>query len=117
MPVYLLACGVGAAAFAATGGSIAGLVQDASGGVMSDVTVVARNPATGVDRKTVTNTAGFYAFPTLPSGGYELRIEHAGFKPFLQTGLDVTTNAALRVDIRLMVGAHSETVTVTESPT
>ena len=115
--VYLLAVVAGTAALAATGGAIAGLVQDASGGVMSDVTVVALNLATGVEQKIVTNTAGFYAFPTLPSGGYELRVEHAGFKPYLQTGLDVTTNAALRVDVRLMVGEHSETMTVTESPT
>lgn len=102
---------------AATGGSILGLVQDASGGVMPDVTVVARNSATGVELKTVTNAAGFYAFPTLPSGRYELRVERAGFKPYLQTGLDVTANAALRIDIRLMVGAHTETMIVTESVT
>ena len=84
---------------------------------MSEVTVVVRHSATRVEQKTVTNTAGFYAFPTLPSGAYELRIEHAGFKPYLQTGLDVTINAALRIDVRLMVGEHSETMTVTESPT
>ncbi len=84
---------------------------------MSEVTLVARNSATGVKQKTVTNTAGFYAFPILPSGRYELRIEHAGFKPYLQTGLDVTSDAALRIDIRLMVGAHTETIMVTESPT
>ncbi len=107
----------GSLGLAATGGSIAGLVQDASAGVMSDVTLVARNLATGVEQKTVTNTAGFYAFPILPSGHYEVRIEHPGFKPYLQSGLDVTSDAALRIDIRLMVGAHTETIMVTESPT
>ncbi len=84
---------------------------------MSGVTLVARNSATGVKQKTVTNTAGFYAFPILPSGRYELRIEHAGFMPYLQPGLDIASDAVHRIDIRLMVGAHSEIMTVAESPT
>ena len=104
-------------ASAATGGSVAGLIRDASGAVVSNVTVIARNRATGVDHKTSSNGAGFYAFPTLTSGEYELRVDHAGFRPFLQTGLAVTSDAALRMDIELEVGAHNETMSIAESPT
>lgn len=100
---------------AATGGSIAGLVQDPSGGAMAGVTVSARNTATAIEQRTVTNSTGFYAFAVLPSGQYELRVDHAGFRPFVQTGLGVVSDAALRVDVQLAVGAHNETVTVTES--
>jgi len=102
-------------AIAATGGSIAGTVSDASGAVMAQVTVVSRNTATGVEQATATNGAGFYAFPTLPSGQYELRIEHAGFKAHLQKGLQVTSDAALRVDVVLTVGARTESMTVADS--
>ncbi len=101
---------------ASTGGSVAGLVLDSTDAVMPGVVVVTRNAATGVEQKTITNVAGFYAFPSLPSGPYELRIEHDGFKPYRQTGVEVTATAALRIDIRLTLGAHSETMTVTESP-
>jgi len=100
-----------------TGGSIAGLVQDASGGVISSVTVVARNRTTGVEQKTATNGAGFYGFPTLPSGQYELRVDHAGFSPFLQAGVEVTSDAALRIDIQLVVGTKNEMITVAELST
>jgi hypothetical protein len=104
-------------AVAATGGSIAGVVQDDSGAVMTDVTLVARNSATGVEQRTVTNAAGFYAFPILLSGRYELRIEQPGFKPYLQTGIEVTSDAALKIDVRLTVGTHTETILVTDSLT
>jgi len=103
----LLAC-------ASTGGSIAGTVADSSGGVMPGVAVVARNTETGVPQKTVTNAEGFYAFPTLPEGRYELRVEQPGFQPFSKDGVVMTSTAALRVDIQLALEAHAETVAVTE---
>lgn len=103
-------------AAAANGGSIAGVVQDASGGAVAQATVSARSAATGIEHTTVTNSTGFYAFPALPGGSYEVRSERAGFRPFLQTGVTVVSEAALRVDIRLEVGPHNETVTVNESP-
>lgn len=104
-------------ALAGTGGSIAGTVADPSGAMMPEVIVVARNTDTGVVQRTATNQVGFYAFPALPSGRYELQVEHPGFTPHLQTGLEVTSNAALRVDIKPTLGPHSETMTVAESPT
>jgi len=102
---------------AGTGGSIAGTIADPSGGVVPGVLVMARNAETGVVRKTTTNGEGFYAFPILPEGRYELQIAEAGFQPFKSAGVLVTSNAALRVDVRLILEAHDEAVTVTESPT
>jgi hypothetical protein len=102
---------------AGTGGSIAGTVVDPSGGVMPDVIVSARNTDTGVAQKTATNAEGFYAFPTLPEGRYQLEIAHSGFQPYTKAAVLVTSNAALRVDIQLNLEAHGEAVTVTESPT
>ena len=101
---------------AGTGGSIAGTVADPSSAVMPDITVFARNTETRVALKASTNREGFYAFPTLPSGPYELQVEQPGFKPFKRTGLEVTSGAALRLDIELILGAHSEALTVSESP-
>jgi hypothetical protein len=103
-------------ALCATGGSIAGLVEDASGGVMAGVSVIARNSDTAVEHKTVSNTAGFFAFPILPSGSYELRIEHPGFKPYLQRHINVASDAGLQINIELMVGQHTEVITVIEAP-
>jgi hypothetical protein len=90
-------------------------VEDASGGMMPGVPVTATNAGTGVSIRGVTNSSGFYAFPALPSGLYELRAEQDGFKPYLKTGIRVISDGALRVDIRLSLGAHNETVVVSES--
>ena len=100
---------------AAMGGSIEGTIADPSGAAMPGVAVAARNAETGVVRRAATNEKGFFAFPDLPMGRYTLEAEHSGFKPYARTGLEVTADAALRVDITLVVGAHGETVTVSEA--
>src|SRR5262245_11186858 len=104
---FVLACSI---LTAGTGGSIAGTVSDPAGGVMKDVTVVARNTETGISQLSVTNESGFYAFALLPSGSYELQVDQPGFKPYLQKGLEMVSNAALRVDLTLTLGTHNETL-------
>jgi hypothetical protein len=101
---------------ASTAGSIAGTVADPSGAVMPGVLVVARNTETGVTQKASTNSEGFYGFPALPEGHYELQIEHPGFKPYKRAGVAVTSNAALLLNVQLMLEARAEAVTVSESP-
>ena len=49
---------------------------------MPGVLVVARNSQTGVEQKTATNGEGFFGFPALPEGRYELQIDQPGFKPY-----------------------------------
>jgi hypothetical protein len=102
---------------AGTGGGILGTVADPSGGVMPGVLVLAHNRDTGVAQRTTTNGEGFYAFPALQEGRYELQIEHPGFQSYKSAGVLVTSNAALRVDIQLILEKHDEAVTVSESPT
>jgi len=100
---------------AATGGSISGTISDSSGAAIPDVAVVARNADTAVVLRAATNESGFYAFPDLPVGHYSLDVEQPGFRPYTQAGLDVTLNAALRVNIGLVLGPQTETVTVVET--
>jgi hypothetical protein len=101
---------------AGTGGSMAGTVADPSGGVMPGVLVVALNTETGVAQRTTTNSEGFYGFPSLPEGHYEVRIERDGFKPYKRAGVVVNSNSALRVDVQLILETQSGAVTVSESP-
>jgi len=102
--------------FAATGGSVAGTVVDPAGALMTEVAVAARNVDTGVVHRTATNDQGFYAFPDLPIGRYALEVEHSGFQPYRHPPVDVITNAAIRIDIALVLDAHNETVTVSDAP-
>lgn len=93
--------------FGATGGSIAGTIVDPAGARMPEVAVAARNVDTGMVHRTATNDQGFYAFPDLPIGRYALDVDHSGFQPYRHPPVDVVTNAALRIDIALVLGGHT----------
>jgi len=67
-------------AFAQTGGQVTGLVTDPSGSVIVGATVTITNSQTNVVRKTITNSAGSYAFPALQPDVYNVKAEMQGFK-------------------------------------
>ena len=96
-------------------GSIAGSVSDQTGAKMPDVTVQLRQTSTGEDRSAITNHDGYYAFPALPVGTYEISIQQTGFKPYRKVGLHLDPNETLTADATLQVGDKSETITVSES--
>ncbi len=98
--------------WAGINGSISGLVTDASGAVVSGASVTATNTQTGVQSKATTDAKGFYSFPALLIGTYDVEIRQAGFKTFRQTALAIDANSALRVDAVLQVGAISEKIEV-----
>jgi hypothetical protein len=97
------------------GGSISGTVTDPSGGVVIGATVTATNAETGIRHPIVTDAKGFYSFPSLPVGRYDLEIESSGLKPYRRTGITIDANSAVTVDAVLEVGARSDAVTVTEN--
>lgn len=99
---------------AAMGGSIAGRITDPSGAAMPGVAVIVRNADTGAVHRATTNEAGAFDLPELPAGRYTLEAEHSGFKPYARTGLELTADAMLRVEIVLVVGPHGDAVTVSE---
>jgi hypothetical protein len=109
--VLALALGAGAVWGSITG-SISGTVTDPSGAVIPGVSVVALNTETGIQTSTQTNAAGFYNFPALPAGHYEVKITKSGFEEYRQTGLVLDVNTALRVDATLKVGAVTQEVSV-----
>ena len=107
--VFLLAIPL---TFGSVGGSISGLVTDPSGAVIAGAEVVALNTATGIKQTVKTDTAGFYSFPSLPIGPYEIDVRQTGFKEFRATGLVIDANTALRVDATLQVGTVTQEVSV-----
>jgi hypothetical protein len=100
---------------AGTGGNVSGTVKDASGAVVPDATVSAKNLDTGVQVRGATNGRGFYSFPELPVGRYTIAIEKTGFKLYRRTAITVDTNRALTVDAVLDVGGEGDAVTVIDT--
>lgn len=99
-------------AWAAITGSISGVVTDPSGAVVSGVTVVATEISTNIRHTTVTDAKGFYSFPALNVGQYNVTVSQAGFRDFLESGVTINTNSEVRIDIKMKLGAVSNTVKV-----
>jgi len=97
---------------AQTEGAISGTVTDSSGAATPGATVTVTNTATGGTRNTTTNSEGLYAFPGLPPGSYQLKVELQGFKTAEIRSFKVDVQQTVRVDVPLQVGALDETVTV-----
>ena len=100
------------AAWAEISGSISGLVTDPSGAGIADASVSAINTQTGISVDSTANAKGFYSFPSLPIGIYDIEVSHSGFKTYRKSGLTVDANSALRVDATLQIGSVSERVEV-----
>lgn len=109
----LLIGGLPCEAFAqAVYGGISGTITDPQGASISTATVTVTNLAQNVTTTAKTNDSGLYEVTHLIPGTYQVKIEQQGYKTALQEVVvkaDVVTNA----DVRLEVGALSETVTIT----
>jgi hypothetical protein len=99
----------------ADGGSLSGTVKDPSGAAIMGAVVTARNVETGVQQTVKTNESGFYTFPTLPVGHYEMEASFQGFRPYKRTGLLVDVNSVLGVDVTMEMGEQSSEITVSGS--
>ncbi len=99
-------------------GSIAGVVKDASGGVLPGVTVEASSPALiEKSRSAVTDDQGAYKIVDLRPGVYTVTFTLQGFSVVKREGIELTSNFTAPVSADLKVGTVEETVTVTgESP-
>lgn len=93
-------------------GSISGVVTDPAGNVVRGATITARETSTGTAYSTVSSSAGYYVFPSVRTGTYEVRVSAGGFKTEVFNGVVVSIGAHTARDASLAVGATSESVEV-----
>src|SRR5262245_7041771 len=94
--------------------SITGTIKDASGGVLADVAVTAKDVETEVTRSTTTNQTGVYLFLGLRAGAtYEVSATRAGFTTAKRIGVTLRVSDEVRIDLTLNVGEARESVSVT----
>ena len=97
--------------------AILGTVKDASGGVVPEAKLTARNTGTGQSRVTTSAGDGSFRFPSMPVGTYEVRAEQSGFQVEIRTGLTLAVGDEAVVNFALQLGAVEQTVAVTaEAP-
>jgi hypothetical protein len=97
---------------AATGGSISGVTTDPTGATIAGATLKLVNTDQHTTYQAISDRLGFYSFPNLPVGRYNLAVDAIGFAPQKKTGLAVDTDAQLRIDIVLDMGVVSSSITV-----
>ncbi|MGC2388198.1 MAG: carboxypeptidase-like regulatory domain-containing protein, partial [Candidatus Acidiferrum sp.] len=74
------------------------------------------NADTGIRQTTVTDGKGFYSFPNLSIGNYEIEIASRGFRSYRRTGIVIDANSALRIDAILNVGEKTDTILIIDNP-
>jgi hypothetical protein len=117
LAVALLFLTLAYSAFSQTGGTITGLITDPAGAVVANAAVEAKNTATNVVSTAATSSTGNYVLSDLAAGTYEIDVTLPGFKKYVQTGIEVQQLQTTRADVILVIGAASESVTVSaEAP-
>ena len=95
-----------------TAGAITGTISDATGAVLSGVTVVISGAALMGARTATSSSQGFYRFPSIPPGEYSLVFSRDGFTTATRIGIHVGPGFTATVDVMLSVEGVQENLTV-----
>ena len=110
LPLFLVLACVGLNAQANS--ELTGIVTDQTGAVVPGATVTITDPATGTNKTSQSGETGLYDFNGLNPANYNLKVTAKGFQSYQQNGVVVNVSATVRQDVKLTVGAESQTVTV-----
>lgn len=110
LPLFLVLACVGA--FAQANSNVTGIVTDQTGAVVPGAQVVLTDPATGTVRTAITSSTGLYNIAGLNAAHYNMTVTAKGFETYTQKGIVVDISNTFRVDVKLTVGAATQTVTV-----
>jgi hypothetical protein len=122
--VVALACAWSAHAQTGTG-SIQGTVKDGTGAVLPSAKVSITHNVTARKYDTVTNEVGYYLFPSMQMGAYNIAVTAPGMESwrgelFLQTGQSADVHAVLKVGAtatEITVAGDVTPLVTTDSPT
>ncbi len=95
-------------------GAVRGIITDASGAIVPNATVTARNVSTSVPTVTKTNQSGEYSIRFLQIGQYKISVEASGFTTAVYGPFSLEIDQTAKIDIPLGVGAASTTVSVSD---
>jgi hypothetical protein len=98
-----------------TRATLSGTVTDASGATVPAATVHLLTAETNEQLTATSNDQGQYRFLFVNPGTYRLTAEKTGFKLFQRDGIQLSVGEAATLDISMLLGSQSETVTVSAS--
>jgi len=112
MLLAVLLAFAGIRAYAQANSELTGIVTDTTGAVVPGAHVTLTNQATGVSGIKDSGASGLYDFTGLNPGNYTLKVDAKGFKTSVQTDIVVNVSQTTRNDVKLAIGAETQTVTV-----
>ncbi len=92
--------------------TITGRVTDATGAGVANARIVATKTDTNTRSETASALDGSYALALLTPGPYQIIAEASGFKKYIHSDLQISTNQKIVENIALEVGPSAESVTV-----
>ncbi|MDQ6698553.1 MAG: TonB-dependent receptor, partial [Acidobacteriota bacterium] len=97
--------------------AIQGTITDASGSVIPNAKVIARNIGTSEERNAVTDTSGSFAIPALTPGTYRIQAQAAGMQTVAIENLTLEVGQTSVQNLTMGVANTSEVVQITaQSP-
>ena len=95
--------------------SIQGVVADPSGAVIPGATLTLVNDANGAKQVRTSNAEGIFNFNALPPDTFTLTVEKDGFQKQVIAKVQVIADQSNAVNVQLVVGTASQTVSVDAS--
>jgi hypothetical protein len=115
LSIVFLLCA--SAAFAQFSSSIEGSVTDSTGAIVPGAKVVLTGTNTGVSSVTESNSAGFYKFPSLAPGTYQIAVSVQGFAQVKEEDIALTAMQTRDISIKLQLSTVTASVEVEATPT
>lgn len=94
---------------------VSGQIRDSSQAGVAGAQVTLTRVETGDHRDGTSGKEGYYSFPLLVPGHYDLTVVKSGFQTEAQTGIVVLTGSVSTVDVTLKVGSETQVVNVDAS--
>src|SRR5919109_856937 len=81
-----------------------GIVTDPTGAAVASATATLTNEGTKATLRQLTGSTGEFAFNFVPVGTYTLRVQAAGFKTAVHSGIQLSAGESLRRTFALELG-------------
>ena len=92
--------------------TLSGTITDPSGSSIVGAQVRITNLETGIVLSAQSNEVGQYRLLFINPGAYRVSVEMPGFRTLVRESIQLTLGQAATLDVSLLVGTQSETVTV-----
>lgn len=97
----------------AVDGALDGYVRSGSDTGVPSATVVVTNENTGVSQEVVADQSGYYRFPLLPAGKYDISAQASGFGTLNRRGIGIEIGSEVHLPLHLAISEVTTSVNVT----